>query len=126
MDFLTSDQRVQLDTFRKIIADAREPDAAAQLLAMCNGDVQQALQLHWATVGDAAENSGTPAASRSKDGTLAEEMNDDVAGCTRLRNMEYARAGAAQAQIMLFCGRRPGLQRPPLRGSVAMAVPVKA
>ena len=103
MDFLTSDQRVQLDTFRKIIADAREPDAAAQLLAMCNWNVQQALQLHWATVGDAAENSGTPAASRSNDGTQAEEKNDDVAGCTRLRNMDLARAGAAQAQILRFC-----------------------
>ena len=103
MEFLTSDQRVLLNTFRKITADAREPEAAARLLAMCDGNMQQALQLHWATVGDDAENSLTPAASRSKDGTLAEEMNDDVAGCTRLRNMEWARAGAAQAQILVFC-----------------------
>ena len=126
MAFLTSDQRRLLKIFQKLIADAREPEAAAQLLASCDGNMEQAPLLHWTTVGDDAENTLTPATSRSKDGTLAEEMNDDVAGCTRLRNMEYARAGAAQAQILLFCGRRPGLQRPPLRGSVAMAVPVKA
>ena len=103
MEFLTSDQRVLLKTFRKLIADAREPEAAAQLLAMCDGNMEQALLLHWATVGDDAENTLTPATSRSKDGTLAEEMNDDVAGCTRLRNMDWARAGAAQAQTLLFC-----------------------
>ena len=109
MEFLTSDQRVLLITFRKIIADAREPEAAARLLAMCDGNMEQALQLHWATVGDDAEHSLTLAASRSKDGTLAEEMKDDVSGSTRLRHMEYARAGAAQAQIFLFCERRSGL-----------------
>ena len=126
MEFLTNDQRVLLNTFRKIIADAREPEAAARLLAMCDGNMEQALQLHWATVGDDAENSLTPAASRSKDGTLAEEMKDGVAGSTRLRHMEYARSGAAQAQILLFREHGPMPQCPPLHGSVARAVPVKA
>ena len=97
MEFLTSDQRVLLNTFRKLIADAREPEAAAQLLAMCDGDMEQALLLHWTTVGDDAENTLTPATSRSKDGTLNEEMKDGVAGSTTLRHMEYARSGAAQA-----------------------------
>ena len=126
MEFLTSDQRVLLKTFRKLIADAREPEAAAQLLAMCDGNMEQALLLHWTTVGDDAENTLTPATSRSKDGTLNEEMKDGVAGSTKLRHMEFARSGAAQAQIVLICRHRSGLQRPPLHGSVARAVPVKA
>ena len=116
-----------------MIADAREPDAAAQLLASCNWDVEQALQLHWATAGDAAEGSGAPAASSSmsapllargaggaggsggfaakadRDGTQAEGKNDDDAGRTQLRKMDWARAGAAQAQILLFCD---GLEAP--------------
>ena len=126
MEFLTSDQRVLLNTFRKLIADAREPEAAAQLLAMCDGNMEQALLLHWATVGDDAVNTLTPATSRSKDGTLNEKMKDGIADSTTPCHMEYARSGAAQAQMLLFRGHGSMLQRPPLHGSVARAVPVKA
>ena len=130
MEFLTSDQRRVLKTFRKLIADAREPEASAQLLAMCDGNMEQALLLHWTTVGDDAENTLTPATSRSNDGTLNQKMQDGVASSTTLQHMVFARSGAAQAQILLFCppfcGHRSGLQPPPLHGSVARAVPVKA
>ena len=126
MEFLTIDQRVLLKTFRKIIADAREPEAAAQLLAMCDGNMEQALLLHWTTVGDDAVNTLTPATSRSKDGTRNEKMMDGIADSTRLCHMKYARSGAAQAQILLSREHGSMLQCPPLHGSVARAVPVKA
>ena len=130
MEFLTSDQRKLLKTFQKLIADVREPEASAQLLAMCDGNIEQALLLHWNTVGDHTENTLTPASSRSNDGTLNQKMQDGVATSTTLKHMEFARSGAAAAQILFFCspllGHRSGLQPPPLHGSVARAVPVKA
>jgi len=70
MDGLTSDQRGQLTMFCEVIAEGRAPASARQLLASCNWDVEQALQLHWAA-GDDPSSSGSASALGS-----GEQRND--------------------------------------------------
>jgi len=56
---LSSDQQSQLELFQEVTAHARDAASAVQVLQSCNWNVEQALQLHWAST------EGEPAASRS-------------------------------------------------------------
>jgi len=56
---LSSDQQSQLELFHEVTAHARDDASAVQVLQSCNWNVEQALQLHWAST------EGDPAAARS-------------------------------------------------------------
>lgn len=51
---LTPEQQGHLSMFQEVTANARETPSAVQLLQACNWNVEQALQLHWATGDDAS------------------------------------------------------------------------
>lgn len=46
---LNAEQRAQLDMFREVTANARDEASSIQLMQSCGWNVEQALQLHWAT-----------------------------------------------------------------------------
>jgi len=59
---LSPEQQGKLTLFREVVADGRDAKSATQLLQSCNWNVEQALQLHWATAdeeGAAATNSAS-------------------------------------------------------------------
>lgn len=49
MEQLSDEQASALAMFREVTADARDQQASLQLMKSCNWNVEQALQLHWAT-----------------------------------------------------------------------------
>lgn len=89
---LTSDQRARLETFREITADAHGPTAAMQILASCNWDVEQALQLHWATADEPGGGQGPTPTGRSSPGL---GLGHGPMGAPLLSNDETPAAGSA-------------------------------
>lgn len=61
LDGLSTQHQADLALFREVTADARDAHSAAQLLQSCNWNVEQALQLHWASADE--ESAGRPAAA---------------------------------------------------------------
>eukprot|EP00931_Biecheleriopsis_adriatica_P053230 TRINITY_DN3112_c0_g2_i1.p1 TRINITY_DN3112_c0_g2~~TRINITY_DN3112_c0_g2_i1.p1 ORF type:complete len:471 (+),score=103.74 TRINITY_DN3112_c0_g2_i1:106-1518(+) len=53
MQALSEEQRSSLALFREVTADNRDEQSSIQVLRSCNWNVEQALQLHWATDNDA-------------------------------------------------------------------------
>mmetsp|Transcript_97369 Transcript_97369/g.270845 ORF Transcript_97369/g.270845 Transcript_97369/m.270845 type:complete len:465 (-) Transcript_97369:393-1787(-) len=83
MEGLTLEEQAQLTIFREVTADARDARSAVQLLQSCNWNVEQALQLHWASADD-EDSSARPAAAASSHtagGNLGAPLlaNDDPA-----------------------------------------------
>jgi FAS-associated factor 2 len=61
LDALSPDQREKLVMFSEVTANARDQNSAVGMLQACNWNVEQALQLHWASGDDAGSASASQA-----------------------------------------------------------------
>mmetsp|Transcript_19068 Transcript_19068/g.44840 ORF Transcript_19068/g.44840 Transcript_19068/m.44840 type:complete len:466 (-) Transcript_19068:283-1680(-) len=76
---LTQEEQAQLTLFREVTADARDARSAVQLLQSCSWNVEQALQLHWASVDDedTAPRPAVAASSQTAAGSLGAPLLAD-------------------------------------------------
>uniref|UniRef100_A0A7S4W5Z3 UBX domain-containing protein n=1 Tax=Alexandrium monilatum TaxID=311494 RepID=A0A7S4W5Z3_9DINO len=82
MEGLSPEQQSQLTIFREVTADTRDTRSAVQLLQSCDWNVEQAIQLHLASVDDEGAQARPAAASSSNlAGSLGAPLlaNDDRA-----------------------------------------------
>lgn len=89
LEGLTTGQLASLQLFREVVADRRDMSGTLHLLRSCSWNVEQALQLHWASVEDAeaapvaaaavqSENNGLGEPLLSRNGQMS-PISDDVA-----------------------------------------------
>eukprot|EP00930_Biecheleria_cincta_P093743 TRINITY_DN8427_c0_g1_i2.p1 TRINITY_DN8427_c0_g1~~TRINITY_DN8427_c0_g1_i2.p1 ORF type:complete len:468 (-),score=113.46 TRINITY_DN8427_c0_g1_i2:171-1574(-) len=71
MQELSAEQASALALFREVTADARDEQTSLEVLKSCNWNVEQALQLHWAT----AEDEPMPQAASSAAGSSRERLS---------------------------------------------------
>jgi len=106
MEQLSEEQASALAMFCEVTADARDQQASLQLLKSCNWNVEQALQLHWAT----AEDEPMPQAASTAVGSSGGGLGAGPMAAPLL-GPGAGGAGASSA------GRRPqGLASEPVRG----------
>jgi len=96
---LSPDQRSKLALFCEVTAGSRDAPGAVQLLQSCNWDVEQALQLHWASA-DEEQAASTSASGSLGTPLLARGSNDQLpAGSADQAGSSSQGAAGAQAGV---------------------------
>jgi len=95
MQGLSEEQRSSLALFREVTADTRDEQSSIQVLRSCNWNVEQALQLHWATDNDAPPST---ASATGANGLTAGDMAAPLlAGGASAGSASLAHGAAAPA-----------------------------